>query len=147
MEALTISKAQELLDKTIEWSAPSAEGNTPYGGKAVITDIQANARPLICTTIEGDNLNYAICEDDVHIDYSDEGRGVIYKVIEDIYVVNDTETGNCVIYNGNNLADAVAEILNDMESEEPTEWDLYKNGERIWCGSINTKAELVELLK
>ena len=81
MEKLTINKAQELLDKTIEWSAPSAEGNAPYGGKAIITDIQANSRPLICTTIEGDNLNYAICEDDIHIDYSDYGRGVMYRVI------------------------------------------------------------------
>ena len=82
MEKLTISKAQELLDKTIEWSAPSAEGNTPYGGKAIITDIKANARPLVCTTIEGDNLSLAICEDDNHIDYSDYGRGVMYRVID-----------------------------------------------------------------
>jgi hypothetical protein len=82
MGKLTISKAQELLDKTIEWSAPSAEGNAPYGGKAIITDIKANARPLVCTTIEGDNLSLAICEDDIHIDYSDYGRGVMYRVID-----------------------------------------------------------------
>lgn len=64
---------------------------------------------------------------------------------ENTYLVNDTETGNYIIYNGNNLADAIAEILNDMESEDPAEWDLYKNGERIWCGAINTIQELREL--
>lgn len=96
MEKLTISKAQELLDKTIEWSAPSAEGNAPYGGKAIITDIKANARPLVCTTIEGDNLNYAICEDDIHIDYSDYGRGVMYRVIKDEKDLLNEEYKKCM---------------------------------------------------
>jgi hypothetical protein len=81
MEELTINKAQDLLGKVIEWVAPAYEGNAPYGGKAIITDIQANARPLVCTTIEGDNLSLAICEDDNNIDYSDYGRGVMYRVI------------------------------------------------------------------
>lgn len=84
MEGLTIDKAQELFDKTIEWTAPAAEGNAPYGGKAIITDIKANKRPLVCTILEGDNLNYAICEDDVNIDYSDYGRGVMYRVLDEI---------------------------------------------------------------
>lgn len=82
MEKLTVNKAQELLGKTIEWSAPSVDDNAPYGGKAIITDIKANERPLVCTTIDGDNLNLAICDDDIHIDYSDYGRGVMYRVID-----------------------------------------------------------------
>lgn len=82
MEALTISKAQELLDKTIEWSAPSAEGNAPYGGKAIINEVKEGKKPLVCTTIEGDDLSYGICENGVDIDYSDYGRGVMYRVID-----------------------------------------------------------------
>lgn len=82
MEKLTIYKAQELFDKVIEWTAPSAEGNMPYYGKAIITDIKANNRPIVATILEGDNLNFAICEDDVNIDFSDVGRGITFRVLE-----------------------------------------------------------------
>ena len=81
LEELTINRAQELFGKAIKWVAPAYEGNAPYGGKAIITDIKASNRPLVCTILEGDNLNYAICEDDIHIDFSDAGRGVMYRLI------------------------------------------------------------------
>lgn len=80
MQRLTLDNIP--FDKKIKWTAPSAEGNAPYGGIAIITDIQATTRPIIATIIEGDNLNHALCEDDVHIDFSDNYRGVMYEVIE-----------------------------------------------------------------
>ena len=84
MKALTLRQAKDLLvGKVIEWSAPCWSGNhIPYGGKAIINEVKEGKKPLVCTTIEGDNLNYAICEDDNHIDYSDYGRGVMYRVID-----------------------------------------------------------------
>lgn len=81
MKNLTIDVVPELFGKKIEWSAPSADGNEPYGGIAIITDLRANDRPIIATIIEGDNLNYALTSDDVNIDFSDIGRGVQYKII------------------------------------------------------------------
>ncbi len=82
MEKLTINKAQELFGKTIQWSAPSAEGNTIYAGKAIINEVKKDKTPLDCTIVEGDNLNFAICINGVDIDYSDYGRGVTYRVID-----------------------------------------------------------------
>lgn len=83
MKALTLRQAKEIIGKVIEWSAPCAEGNSPYGGKANIKEIKEGYKPLVCTTIEGDDLSYAICEEGIDIDYSDYGRGVSYRVIED----------------------------------------------------------------
>lgn len=81
MKNLTIDIIPELFGKKIEWTAPSARGNEPYGGIAIITDLKASDRPIIADIIEGDNLNYAICVDDVNVDFSDEGRGVRYREI------------------------------------------------------------------
>lgn len=83
MERLTINKAQELLGKLIQWSAPSAEGNTPYGGYAIIDDIKASNKPIVATILDGDNLNLAICVDGINVDFSDYGRGVTYKIVMD----------------------------------------------------------------
>lgn len=80
MKALTLRQAKELIGKVIEWSAPSAEGNSPYGGKAIIKEIKESYKPLVCTTIEGDDLSYAVCEEGIDIDYSDYGRGVSYRL-------------------------------------------------------------------
>ena len=79
MKALTLTQAKELIGKVIEWSAPCAEGNYPYGGKAIIKEVVEGKRPLVCTTIEGDDLTYALCEMGEDIDYSDYGRGVSYR--------------------------------------------------------------------
>lgn len=65
---------------------------------------------------------------------------------EDRWVCNDTESGNWILYDGNSIEDAVAEILNDMESEDPAQWDLYKNGDRIWCGATDSISELKALI-
>lgn len=80
MKQLTLSNIP--FDKKIRWTAPSAEGNASYGGIAIITDIQAANRPIIATIIEGDNLNYALCEDEQNIDFSDIGRGVMFEIID-----------------------------------------------------------------
>lgn len=80
MKQLTLENIP--FDKKIRWTAPSAEGNAPYGGIAIITDIQATTRPIIATIIEGDNLNYALCEDEQNIDFSDIGRGVMFEIID-----------------------------------------------------------------
>ena len=82
MKALTLSLAQELIGKTIVWSAPAAEGNSTYGGKAVIEAVKEGERPISATIIEGDNLNFAICEMGEEIDFSDYGRGVSFKIVE-----------------------------------------------------------------
>lgn len=82
MKNLTLNIAPELIGKKIEWSAPSARGNEPYGGIAIITDIRASNRPIIADIIEGDNLNYALTTDDVNVDFSDEGRGVRYRILD-----------------------------------------------------------------
>lgn len=86
MKALTLRQAKDLLiGKTIIWSAPCWSGNhQPYGGKAIINEVKKDdKRPLVCTTIEGDKLDYAFCQNGVDIDYSDYGRGVEYMIIED----------------------------------------------------------------
>lgn len=145
MKAMTLTAAQELIGKTIVWSAPAAEGNSTYGGKAIIEAVKEGKRPISATILEGDNLNFAICENGEDVDFSDYGRGVSYELVDN-YMVNDTETGNCVIYSGESLADAIAEILNDVESEDSIEWDLYKNGERVWCGKVNTLKELKSMI-
>lgn len=82
MKTMTLTTAQELIGKTIVWSAPAAEGNATYGGKAIIDSIKGGERPISATIIEGDNLNFAICEMGEDIDFSDYGRGVSYKVVE-----------------------------------------------------------------
>lgn len=99
------------------------------------------------------NWGLVRCNSDMAFTHNDGTRGYEYDSRyfeieeEDFYRVDDTESGNWVIYEGNSIQDAIDEILNDMESDEPVQWDLYKNGERIWCGKIDTIDELKELNK
>ena len=58
------------------------------------------------------------------------------------YIVNDTETGNYVLYDGESRKAAISAILDDLASDEPAQWDLYEDGERIWCGKTDTENEL-----
>ena len=58
------------------------------------------------------------------------------------YVVNDTETGNWVIYDGDSRKEAIETILEDLEGVKMAQWDLYENGVRIWCGKTDTENEL-----
>ena len=69
---LTIENAKSLIGKTIVWRAPMDEENwddydTPkfFGGKCIIKEINSdNRRALVCETISGNDLSYAILENE-----------------------------------------------------------------------------------
>ena len=69
---LTVEVAKTLVGKTIIWRAPMDEENwddydTPkfFGGKCIIKEINPdNRRALVCETISGNDLSYAILEDE-----------------------------------------------------------------------------------
>ena len=69
---LTVEVAKTLVGKTISWRAPMDEENwddydTPkfFGGKCVIKEINSdNRHPLVCETISGNDLSYAILENE-----------------------------------------------------------------------------------
>ena len=69
---LTIENAKSLIGKTIVWRAPMDEENwddydTPkfFGGKCIIKEINSdNRRALVCETISGNDLGYAILENE-----------------------------------------------------------------------------------
>lgn len=53
--------AKQSIGKIIEWSVEGYAAR--YGGKAVITAITDDERPLVTKTIEGDDLSFACLED------------------------------------------------------------------------------------
>ena len=69
---LTVEVAKTLVNKTISWRAPMDEENwddydTPkfFGGKCIIKEINSDKRlALVCETISGDDLSYAILENE-----------------------------------------------------------------------------------
>ena len=69
---LTVEVAKNLIGKTIIWRAPMDEENwddydTPkfFGGKCIIKKINSDKRlALVCETISGNDLSYAILEDE-----------------------------------------------------------------------------------
>ena len=69
---LTVEVAKSLINKTIVWRAPMDEENwddydTPkfFGGKCIIKEINSdNRRALVCETISGNDLSYAILENE-----------------------------------------------------------------------------------
>ena len=69
---LTVEVAKTLVGKTISWRAPMDEENwddydTPkfFGGKCIIKKINSDKRlALVCETISGNDLSYAILEDE-----------------------------------------------------------------------------------
>ena len=69
---LTIEVAKSLINKTIVWRAPMDEENwkdydTPefFGGKCIICEINSdNRRALKCETISGNDLSFAILENE-----------------------------------------------------------------------------------
>ena len=69
---LTVEVAKTLVNKTIIWRAPMDEENwddydTPkfFGGKCIIKEINSDKRlALVCETISGNYLSYAILEDE-----------------------------------------------------------------------------------
>ena len=69
---LTVEVAKTLVGKIIIWRAPMDEENwddydTPnfFGGKCIIKEINSdNRRALVCETISGNDLSYAILENE-----------------------------------------------------------------------------------
>ena len=69
---LTVEAAKSLINKTIVWRAPMDEENwddydTPkfFGGKCIIKKINLDKRlVLVCETISGNDLSYAILENE-----------------------------------------------------------------------------------
>ena len=69
---LTVEVAKTLVNKTISWRAPMDEENWDYydtpkffGGKCIIKEINSdNRRALVCETISGYDLSYAILENE-----------------------------------------------------------------------------------
>lgn len=69
---LTVEVAKTLVGKTISWRAPMDEENwddydTPkfFEGKCIIKEINSdNRRALVCETISGNDLSYAILENE-----------------------------------------------------------------------------------
>ena len=69
---LTVEAAKSLINKIIVWRAPMDEENwddydTPkfFGGKCIIKEINSdNRRALVCETISGNDLSYAILENE-----------------------------------------------------------------------------------
>ena len=69
---LTVEVAKTLVNKIISWRAPMDEENwddydTPkfFGGKCIIKEINSdNRRALVCETISGNDLSYAILENE-----------------------------------------------------------------------------------
>ena len=69
---LTVEAAKSLIGKTIVWRAPMDEENwddydTPkfFGGKCIIKEINSdNRRALVCEAISGNDLGYAILENE-----------------------------------------------------------------------------------
>lgn len=64
----------------------------------------------------------------------------LYIAVYSEYRVEDTETGTAVFYKGRNKSEAITEALES--TEEGLEVDLYEDGERIWCGAINSINQL-----
>lgn len=63
------------------------------------------------------------------------------------YKVNDSKTGNYVIYEGNNIFEAYEAIIDSYNKdegngEERTNLDLYADDERIYCGTIDSDSKL-----
>lgn len=97
---LTISKATELISKTIKWSAPADSANAPVKGIARITSINPDEeKPIVSETIEGDDLSFAFSSDyekriakhgEPDLAYGDSDRCISYEVISSEELTNHT---------------------------------------------------------
>lgn len=70
---------------------------------------------------------------------------------ESTYFVNDSESGNAMIYCGESLADAIDAVResHNMDRENGDEivpMDIMQDGERIYCDLIDTESDLDALL-
>lgn len=69
------------------------------------------------------------------------------------YRVDDIQTGTACIYEGDSLEDAFEAIKDAAKTldsssddfEDIEDWDLSEDGNRIWCGELNTLEELCNI--
>lgn len=134
-----------------EWTLTDDAGNVILQGREAIES------PTGVLDLDGeydtvyveDLNNLSSSEIELLREYYTSGAYIDSDYMEDVlsilgcYEVNDTETGNCVIYRGANPEEAKEAILSD---DDPESWDLYKDGERIWCGEIDTLSDLDNII-
>lgn len=134
-KGLTLKEAQKELLRMFN---KDCKTNYPNWGLAVATSSKLGeageaspSRPDGTRFYEYDSRYYSI--EEVEGDSNE---------LPTVYTVNDTETGNGTIYVGTSIEVAIEAILED---DDPEMWDLYRDEERIWCGQVNTIAELKEI--
>ena len=140
---LTVEVAKTLINKTIVWRAPMDEENwddydTPkfFGGKCIIKEINSdNRRTLVCETISGNGLSYAILEN------------------EELQPVNGSETrfslspatGDKRTFTYSDLYREV-EVIDIQDTEEDDEDEEHENNilEVMFEGDCTAKAKNFE---
>lgn len=134
-----------------EWTLTDGAGNVILEGKEVIES------PTGVLDLDGeydtvyveDLNNLSSSEIELLREYYTSGAYIDSDYMDDVlsilgcYEVNDTDTGIWIIYRGANLSEAKEAILSD---EDPEQWDLYKDGERIWCGATDLVSDLKYML-
>lgn len=148
-------KAYKIIGKTNSWIA---QRDSLFKGKTSITlesgltlrEAQKKLLEFFNEDYEKSYKNWGLAVANSYVAYSsnDGTRGYEYDSRhysieeDDIYRVDDTESGNVVIYEGSDIKEAIDTILSDEDTDR---WDLIKNGERVWCGKIDTINELNRL--
>lgn len=88
---ITRENIQSLLGKTIRWSAPSADGNFPYGGITRIGCLGNDDVPFLGNDepIVGDDICFAFFRNKGILCFSDNYRYIDFEIYDGI---NETET-------------------------------------------------------
>jgi len=88
---LTSKNVSDVIGKQIRWTAPAYKHNAPYKCIAII-NIVLNSTvtrfPLVCETIEGDNLSFAYLDGEDFV-YTDNGRQVTFEIIFNSRVIKN----------------------------------------------------------
>ena len=123
--------------------------------KAFIDDI-VNHMPAICSArLEFTGMDYCLFVDGTRKSVDEAVRFLkankVRFMLTHTYVVNDEETGNWVLYNGESLEDAKEAIRSSWEEDakigvDSTPLSLYKDGVQIWTDKLNAKRDLDELI-
>ena len=85
----TLEQAEQLIGKTIKWTAPAYRANEDYEGTATILQVDSQKRnPIQVHVCCGDNLGFAFQRSTPYseLHFSDEGRLISYEVIEHVTI-------------------------------------------------------------
>lgn len=96
---LTTNNIQYLIGKTIKWNAPAYKGNKDNEGICIIRSYLFNERnPLRCSTIKGDNLEYAfLCNNNDIFSYSDEDRFVTFIITNNQQILSSEDIAKTIL--------------------------------------------------